>query len=157
MRVNPLNASVSANLIHPPRPESQIPSNKIITNYIPSNINNLPINTVSSLPPKNVSLSVSKNNLHNSINHNDNFSRNASTGKINMTIPPLNLTHSSSNANINKINISIPPPTTSLRSSFIQNQPNILPNTINAAQQNVPLVQFTQNPQQPMKRSLISF
>ncbi len=134
-----------------------------------TNANTLPIQSVSSVPSKNLSLSVSKNNLHTStsVNH-DNFSRNASVGKINLSIPPPSLNHVSSSA---KFNTQVAP-TTSLKNSYIQNQVNIIPNpntsnivsniiTKNTEQSNIiqqtkPTIQFSQTSKQSLRSSLIN-
>lgn len=138
-----------------------------------TNVNALPIHAISSGPPKNLSQSVSKNNLHTStsVNH-DNFSRNASVGKINLSIPPPSLNHVSSSAKFNIQGV----PATTMKNSYIQNQVNIVPNptiTTNTSniissamtknpdhssiiQQTKPTIQFSQTSKQSLRSSLIN-
>lgn len=147
-------------------------SNSFGYGYV-NNVNTLPIHPVTSAPPKNLSLSVSKNNLHTStsLNH-DNFSRNASVGKINFSVPPPSLNHISSSAKFNTQVAS----TASLKNSYIQNQVNIVPNSTitattsnivtnsitkqaeqsNIIQQTKPTIQFSQTSKQSLKSSLIN-
>lgn len=150
---------------------NKVPTNPLGYGYA-SSLNTLPIHTVSPAP-KNISQSVSKNNLHTSASVNDIMSRNASVGKINMSIPPPSLTRVSSSAKFN-----IPAPLVSLKNSYIQNQVNLVPNPItvntsstpnilsnnitknpeptNIIQQTKPSIQFSQLSKQSLRSSFIN-